>query len=93
MIKVKLFFVPKNIVGKAEVSVSARTLKGLLKKLLKEYPRLKDENVIFEKVPDKKELKLKNDILILVNGQSAKELNILLKNGDTVVIFSAVSGG
>jgi molybdopterin converting factor small subunit len=91
MIKVKLFFVPKNVVGKSEVSVFAKTLKGLLKKLIKEHPELKE--VVFEKVSDKKELKLKNDILILINGLSKRELNTPLKKGDIVFISSAISGG
>ncbi len=89
MIKVKLFFVPKDIVGKEEILVSANDLGELLEKMIEDYPKLKE--AIFEKNTNRGEIN--RNIIVLVNGLSAKKLNIPLKEGDTVFIFSAVSGG
>ncbi len=89
MIKVKLFFVPKDIVGKEEIFVSAKDLGELLEKMIEDYPKLKE--VIFKKNTNGGEIN--RNIIVLVNGLSAKKLDIPLKEGDTVFIFSAVSGG
>lgn len=89
MIKVRLFFSPKYIVGKDEISVSAKNLKRLLNKLVKDYPKLKE--VLFVRKGKQKEL---NDhIIIMIDGLSARNLDAPLKDGATVMIFSAISGG
>jgi len=89
VIKVKLFFVPKDIVGKEEIFVLANDLAELLEKMIKDCPKL--EEAIFKKNTNRGEIN--RNIIVLVNGLSAKKLNIPLKEGDTVFIFSAISGG
>jgi len=88
MIKVELFFVPKNIVGREEIFLPAKNLKELLNKLVRDYPELKE--VLFKKG---RKREVSDHLIIMVDGLSAMKLKTPLKNGATVIIFSVISGG
>ena len=88
MIKVELFFVPKNIVGREEIFLPAKNLKELLNKLVRDYPELKE--VLFKKG---RKREVSDHLIIMIDGLSARKLKTPLKNGATVIIFSVISGG
>lgn len=85
MIVVKFFFSFKEIIGKNEISSKAKSLSGLLQELICRYPKLKDGIFDGEKV--------REGVVILVNGRAEKELQTKLGKGDIVAIFSQISGG
>ena len=90
-VNVKFFANFREIVGKGEVSVSAKDVGGLLEELMRDYGGLK--KALFKNYESKE---LKKFVNIFVNGRGIRELNGLnttLKDGDTVAIFPPVAGG
>jgi MoaD family protein len=81
----------KDIIGKPEIELDTdlKTLKELLKNLIKKYPKLKKE--IF-----KENFELTDYVCIFINDKPISALNMLdteLKNGDNLLFFVPVSGG
>ncbi len=87
-VNVRLFANIREIMGSAEVSLSARSIEELLSRLIDMRPALQD--VLFDGD------ELRPYITILVNGRNIHDLNgnrTELTDGDEVAIFPPVSGG
>ncbi len=79
MVVVKLFANFREVAGKREVEVEAKSLKELLENLVSMYPEFHG---------------LMGYAVVVVNGKIAdKEKDLMLKKEDTVAIFPPVSGG
>lgn len=88
-VTVKLYATLKEILGFDTTYVEANNVKEAIEKLLRKYPKLKDEIV-------DDNLNLKDHYIYLVNGRNIVFLqkeNTILKEGDRVTIFSPVGGG
>lgn len=90
-ITVKFFANFRELVGQAQVVMSAEDVGSLLDKLTSDFQKLKGE---FYEPGNKK--KLRSTVNILVNGRRIDLLQGMkthLKDGDVVAIFPPVSGG
>ena len=85
MVKVRLFANFREIVGKHELTIEAKTLLDLLKKLVKQCPALND--LIFEGDT------VRDYVNIAVNGEIVRDLGRKLSEEDVVAIFPPFSGG
>lgn len=90
-VKVKLFAIFQELVGKKQITISANDVKGLLEKLTTQYGELEEK--FFE---ESGEGELRGGINIMVNGRNIRFLDGLdtsLKDDDLVTIFPPVGGG
>jgi len=79
MVRVKFFANFREIAGKREMELSAKTLNDLIKSLLSEHPE-------FEK--------LMGYAVVMINGRIVKkDDDVNLEDCDVVAIFPPVSGG
>jgi len=86
MARVKLFANFREAAGVKEVEIEASSVRELLEKLAKRFPKL--ESLFYEKG------RVKDYVNIMVNGKNVRrELNYPLKDDDEVAIFPPVSGG
>ncbi len=81
MVKIKLFANFREIVGKSEIEIEARTVVELLKKLSENYPELRQF------------ISKEGYVQIFVNLKRISDLNMKLNDNDTVAILPPVSGG
>jgi molybdopterin synthase sulfur carrier subunit len=87
-VRVRLFGEFREAAGVSEMSVDAKNVEELLKKLAEGCGRLK--NLLFENG------ELRKYVSVFVNHHSILELEEVetqLRDGDTVAIFSPVAGG
>ncbi|MEW5759158.1 MAG: MoaD family protein [Candidatus Thermoplasmatota archaeon] len=91
MVKVSFFGSFREVVGKKEINIQAKTMEELVKKLIVEYEKM--SSLLLEK---KRPLKLRSYNLILINGRGIWLLDGIktkLKKSDNVSIFPPVGGG
>jgi len=81
MVKIRLFANFREIVGRDEVEIEARTVVELLKKLSEIYPELGQF------------ISKEGYVQIFVNLKRISDLNMKLNDNDTVAILPPVSGG
>jgi len=89
-IKVMLFAQLRDATGKPNIEVELNgevTLMELLRKVVDEYPQLR--NLVFEKDG----WTLKKSYQVLVSGETVADLNRTLRGGDVVAILPPVAGG
>lgn len=90
-IKLKFLNPFKELIGKTELilKVERSSVKSLLDKLVKDYPKLRDR--IFDKTG-----KVDYNLNLMLNGKllfSDKDLAKMLKEGDELLFMFPVSGG
>lgn len=81
MVKIKLFANLKEIVGKGEIEIEAKTVAEVLKKLSESYPELG------------RFIMKEGYVQVFVNLKRISDLNMKLNDNDTVAILPPVSGG
>jgi len=86
MVRVKLFANFREIVNKSELLIEACTVRDLLVKLSKRYPKLGE--LIFDEKGN-----LRTYVNIAVNGEIVSDYDVELDDDDVVAIFPPVSGG
>ncbi len=86
---VKLFATLSEKVKKQSIETSGNTIIEVLRNIVADYPKLKNEIL-------NENMELKEDYIYLLNGRNVHFLNgkdTLLKDGDKISIFPPVGGG
>jgi molybdopterin synthase sulfur carrier subunit len=89
-VTVKVFATIREKFGHDSVQISGSTFIEAIRKLVSEYPELKDE-VLREDMNH-----LKGDYIYLLNGRNVEYLHkeeTLIKDGDKISIFPPIGGG
>jgi MoaD family protein len=89
-VKVLLHAMFKEIAGTREITQdlnSDTTLRAVLDELARKYGE------DFKQVVDPKTGQISLDTLVMLNGQSVKKTDLLLKDGDVIMISVPIGGG
>ena len=85
MTLIKLYANLRTLAGTKEVSITGASLRDALNKLVQQNPAL--DGVIIEKG------QIRPHIVITINGQHAMDLDMTIKEQDSIAIFPPIAGG